>query len=105
MALRLLEIVIPEEHVSDVLAVIEEAQLTNYWQTCSCESRAIYKLILPAESTEKIMDELEKRHGKASEFHMALLPVEASFPSPKSSIHRRQNLHIPVFEVQAVMAL
>ena len=83
MALRLLEIVIPEDHASEVLAIIEEAQLTNYWQTCGCESRVIYKLILSAESTEKIMDELEKRYGKSSEFHMALLPVEASFPSPK----------------------
>jgi len=83
MALRLLEIVIPEEHVGDVLSIIEEAQITNYWQTCSCESRTIFKLILPAESTEKIMDELEKRYGQSSEFHMALLPVEATFPSPK----------------------
>jgi len=83
MALRLLEIVIPEQHVSEVLDIIEEAQITNFWQTCSCESRAIYKLILPAESTEKIMDELEKRYGHSNEFHMALLPVEATFPSPK----------------------
>lgn len=48
MALRLLEIVIPEEHVGEVLSIIEEAQITNYWQTCSCESRTIFKLILPA---------------------------------------------------------
>lgn len=83
MALRLLEIVIPEEKVNEVLDIIEEAQVINFWQTCSCESRAIYKLILPAEDTEKIMDELEKRYGQSSEFHMALLPVEATFPSPK----------------------
>jgi len=83
MALRLLEIVIPEEYVNEVLAMIDEAKIENYWQTCSCESRVIFKLILPVENTEKIMDELEKRYGKSSEFHMALLPVEASFPSPK----------------------
>ena len=83
MALRLLEIVIPEEHVNEVLAIIEEAKIENYWQTCGCESRVIYKLILPAENTEKIMDELEKRYGQSNEFHMALLPVEATFPSPK----------------------
>jgi len=82
MALRLLEIVIPEEHVSEVLTIIEEAKIDNYWQTCSCESRVIFKLILPAEHTEKVMDELEKRYNKSSEFHMALVPVEATFPSP-----------------------
>ena len=41
MALRLLGKVILEEHVSDVLAIIEEAQVTNYWKTCSFESRVI----------------------------------------------------------------
>lgn len=90
MALRLLEIVIPEEHISDVLTIIEKAQLTNYWQTCSCESRAIYKVILPAESTEKIMDALEKRYAKSSDFHMALLSVEASFPSPKEIEEKKE---------------
>ena len=29
------------------------------------------------------MDELEKQYEKSSVFHMALLPVEASFPCPK----------------------
>lgn len=83
MALRLLEIVISEEHVSEVFSIIEEEQITNYWQTCSCESRTIFKFILPAESTEKLMDELEKRYGQSNDFHLALLPVEASFPSPR----------------------
>ena len=95
MALRLLEIVIPEEHVGEVLSIIEEAQITNYWQTCSCESRIVFKLILPAESTEKIMDELEKRYGHAIEFHMALLPVEASFPSPKDIEEQGEEIKEP----------
>jgi len=95
MALRLLEIVIPEQHVSEVLTVIEEAQVTNYWQTCSCESRVIFKLILPAENTEKIMDELEKRYAHSSEFHMALLPVEATFPSPKEIEEKKEAVSEP----------
>ena len=91
MALRLLEIVVPEEVTGEVFKIIETAQITNFWQTCSCESRAIYKLILPAESTEKIMDELEKRYGHSSEFHLALLPVEATFPSPKEIEEKKEN--------------
>lgn len=83
MALRLLEIVVPEKHAGDVQASIEKAQITNFWQTCSCESRVIYKLILPAKNTEKIMDEFEKRYAQSPEFHMALIPVEASYPGPK----------------------
>ena len=95
MALRLLEIVIPEQYVGEVFDIIAEAQITNFWQTCSCESRAIYKLILPAESTEKVMDKLEKRYGNSSEFHMALLPVEASFPSPKEIEEKHEVVNLP----------
>ena len=92
MALRLLEIVIAEEHVTEVLAIIEKANVTNFWQTCSCESRAIFKLILPAENTEKIMDELEKLYGSSGEFHMALMPVEATFPSPKEIEEKKEDI-------------
>lgn len=83
MALRLLEIVVPEEVTGEVLKIIEEAQITNFWQTCSCESRNIFKLIVAAEKTETLLDELEKKYGHLEEFHMVLLPVEASYPSTK----------------------
>ncbi|MDX1776122.1 MAG: TIGR00341 family protein [Desulfobulbales bacterium] len=95
MALRLLEIVIPEEHVSEVLSIIEREQIVNYWQTCSCESRVIFKLILPAEGTEKIMDEFEKRYSSTSDFHMALLSVEASFPSPREIEEKKEESKEP----------
>ena len=95
MALRLLEAIITEEHVNEVLTILEEAKITNYWQTCSCESRVVFKIILPAESTENIMDELEKRYAKTSEFHMALLPVEATFPSPKEIEEKKEEGGIP----------
>jgi len=90
MALRLLEIVVPEEHVGEVLKSIEEAQVLNYWQTCSCKSMVIYKLILPAEDTERIMDSLEKRYADSTDFHMALLPIEASFPGPKDIEEKKE---------------
>ncbi len=83
MALRLLEIVVPEQHVNEILTLLDDARITDYWQTCSCDSKVIYKLILPAESTEKIMDELEKQHGYSSDFRMTLLPVEATYPGPQ----------------------
>ena len=83
MALRLLEIVVPEEGTGDVLKIIEEAQITNFWLTCSCENRNIFKLIVAAEKTEKLLDTLEKKYGNREEFHMVLLPLEASYPSTK----------------------
>jgi uncharacterized hydrophobic protein (TIGR00341 family) len=83
MALRLLEIVVPEEATGDVLSVIEEAQVTNFWITCSCENRNIFKMIVPAAKTEHLLDTFEKKYGSLEDFHMVLLPIEASYPSTK----------------------
>ncbi len=83
MALRLLEIVVPEDATNEVLKIIGEAQITNFWMTCSCESRNIFKMIVAAETTEKLLDILEKKYGSLEDFHMVLLPLEASYPSTK----------------------
>lgn len=83
MALRLLEIVVPEDVTAEVLKIIEEAQLTNFWLTCSCENRNIFKMIVTAEKTESLLDTFEKKYGRLEDFHMVLLPLEASFPSTR----------------------
>jgi uncharacterized hydrophobic protein (TIGR00341 family) len=83
MASRLLEIVIPEEATGEVLKIIADARITNFWMTCSCESRNIFKMIVAAEKTEILLDTLEKKYGGLENFHMVLLPLEASYPSTK----------------------
>ncbi len=80
MALRLIEIIIPEEHASGMLKILDENSVTEHWQACSCESAVIFKILLPAEKTEKIIDSLENRFGHTENFRMVLLPVEASLP-------------------------
>lgn len=83
MALRLLEIVVPEEVTAEVLSIVEEAKVTNFWLTCSCENRNIFKMIVSADKTENLLDTFEKKYGSLEEFHMVLLPLEASYPSTK----------------------
>src|SRR5210317_1847118 len=83
MALRLLEIVVPEEVTGEVLAIVEEEKVTNFWLTCSCENRNIFKMIVTAEKTESLLDTFEKKYGGLEDFHMVLLPLEASYPSTK----------------------
>jgi uncharacterized hydrophobic protein (TIGR00341 family) len=83
MALRLLEIVVPEEATGEVLAIVEKEKVTNFWLTCSCENRNIFKMIVTAEKTEGLLDTFEKKYGGLEDFHMVLLPLEASYPSPK----------------------
>jgi uncharacterized hydrophobic protein (TIGR00341 family) len=83
MALRLLEIVVPEEAAGEVLNIIAENQIANFWQTCGCESRNIFKMIIAAEKTENLLDTLQKKYGHLENFHMVLLPLEASYPGTK----------------------
>jgi len=83
MALRLLEIVVPEEVTGEVLSLVEEAKITNFWLTCSCENRNIFKMIVTADKTENLLDTFEKKYGRLKDFHMVLLPLEASYPSTK----------------------
>jgi hypothetical protein len=90
MALRLLEIVVPEEVTGDVLKIIEAAKVTNYWLTCSCENRNIVKMIVTAEKTENLLDTFEKKYGGLEDFHMVLLPLEASYPGTKEIEERAE---------------
>ena len=83
MALRLLEIVVPEEATGEVLSIVKEAGVSNFWLTCSCENRNIFKMIITAEKTEGLLDTFEKKYGGLEDFHMVLLPLEASYPSTK----------------------
>ncbi|KPK34808.1 MAG: hypothetical protein AMK70_06625 [Nitrospira bacterium SG8_35_1] len=94
MALRLLEIVVPEEVTGEVLAIVQEAKITNFWLTCSCENRNIFKMIITAEKTEKLLDTFEKKYGRLEDFHMVLLPLEASYPSTKEIAEKAEESKI-----------
>lgn len=83
MALRLLEVIIPEEHFKEVVRFFEESEITDFWHACGCESEVVFKAIMPAQKTEAVMDVLEKKYAHLPVFNLVLVPVEASFPSPK----------------------
>lgn len=83
MALRLLEIIVPEQHYNDVSELLKQSEITDHWQTCSCESSVIFKIILQVEKTEEIIDQFENRFKHLEAFRLILYPLEASFPSPK----------------------
>ena len=83
MALRLLEVIVPEQYFNEVSDILEKNEISDYWQTCSCESMIIFKLILQAEKTESLMDQFEAKYKHLKDFRLILQPLEASFPSPK----------------------
>lgn len=83
MALRLLEIIVPEQHFKDVSEVLKQNEIADFWQTCGCDSKIIFKIILQVEKTEGLIDHFESKYKHLDGFRLILYPVEASYPSPK----------------------
>lgn len=83
MALRLVEAIIPEQYTNDMQTILSQQNVFDYWLTCGCEDNAIFKIILPVEDTEALLNAMERRYGHLKGFRMILLPLEASIPSPK----------------------
>jgi len=80
MALRLVEIVLPEDTEKDVEDILVEFQVIQVWLERSPDKRIFMKLLIAAEKTEAVLDMLEKRYSKREAFRIVLLPVEAALP-------------------------
>jgi uncharacterized hydrophobic protein (TIGR00341 family) len=80
MALRLLEIVLPEDAEEDIDGILKEFQVIQMWLEKSQDKRIFAKLLVPAEKTEYVLDALEKRFSTRKAFRIVLLPVEAALP-------------------------
>lgn len=83
MALRYLQVFIPEDERADVDALLEDKELIGTWRDDVDDNRIVLHLILPAEETEAIMDSFGEEYAGSGGFRMVLLPVEAVLPRPE----------------------
>ncbi len=83
MALRLIELTLPKETQQDLSIVLEDYPVADIWQDRLLEGKKVVRILLPTESTEKVLDLLEKKFSHLEEFRLMLLPVEASIPRPQ----------------------
>ena len=84
MALRLLQIFIPEETKSKVEDLVEGREILGAWSDESVENRWVIQLLVPANEVEPIMDRFEEAYADVDDFRFVLLPVEASLPRPEA---------------------
>ncbi len=82
MALRYLQVFIPEDERADVDAILEDKELIGTWRDDADDNRIVLHLVLPAEETEVIMDRFGEEYAGSQGFRMVLLPVEAVMPRP-----------------------
>lgn len=82
MALRLIEMVLPEGDEEAAKVLLKDAPIMHFWHERGEEDRILIKFLIPAEATETVLDTVEKRFATKDGFRIVILPVEASIPRP-----------------------
>ncbi len=83
MALRMLEIVVPDSCVDDLIERIGSdtfPQILESWTCPISEKRSSIKILVDAESTESVTDALARACATHEGFRVVLLPVEGTVP-------------------------
>lgn len=80
MDLRLLEITVPVAVKDDLRVLLEDHPSVRRWEYLSDESTLIWRLLLPANQTESLSDQLSTRFAHLDGFQILTLRVEAVLP-------------------------
>jgi uncharacterized hydrophobic protein (TIGR00341 family) len=82
MALRLIEVVLPEREAETLPSVVDMAPQAGPWHERLEDGRLCVRLLFDRDDTGAVVDELERRFGNVSGFHLLILPVQAALPRP-----------------------
>lgn len=74
-----MQIFLPSESDTNVEQILQGREVLGRWRDDAAKQIALH-LLVPAEETEQIMDQLEGHFSEASAFHVVLFPVEAVLP-------------------------
>jgi len=80
MALRLLEMVLPEKDGAGVRELLNECKVLEHRQIRLGDGEVLIRILLDAERSETVMDLLEKRYAGDEGSRVVVLPVEATLP-------------------------
>lgn len=80
MALRLIEIFLPQSESAYFRELIKDESVIGFWQEESSDTGFFIKVLLSAEKTESFLDDLEKKFTAVEGFRVVMLPVEATLP-------------------------
>jgi uncharacterized hydrophobic protein (TIGR00341 family) len=80
MPLRLMEVVLPEQHLQKVEDLLREEPLAGVWYNRISEQQTLIKILASAEETEHLMDLLDQHFAHEPWFRLILLPVAATLP-------------------------
>jgi uncharacterized hydrophobic protein (TIGR00341 family) len=80
MALRLIEMVLPEKDSGEVRELLKEHNVLEHRQVRLPDGEVLVRILLDAEQSEAVLDLLEKRYTGGEGNRVVILPVEATLP-------------------------
>lgn len=80
MPLRMIELVVSPSEGAAVRAALEEIETVDWWLHGSDDERLGLRILVEAELTDPLLDEVEKRFGSSSGFRIVIMPAEATLP-------------------------
>lgn len=81
MPLRLIEMLIPDDKQSEAKELLEENDLVlDFWFDWISENQLQVKIIVTAEKSQNVLDDLDNKFSRYEEFRMVLTPIEAMVP-------------------------
>ena len=80
MALRLIEMVLPEKDGGEVRELLKEHKVLEHRQVRLPDGEVLVRILLDAEQSEAVLDLLEKQYAGAEGNRVVILPVEATLP-------------------------
>ncbi len=81
MALRQIEVVIPNEGQEVIETLLVDDYVKNFWQDSSeLQSGHLIKVLVDASETEKFLDKAEELLGNLENYRLVMLPIEATLP-------------------------
>jgi uncharacterized hydrophobic protein (TIGR00341 family) len=80
MALRLIEIVVPNGELDNLLKSVEEEGSLGLWMEELSDGQARARVLMPMNQTEALTDRISQEFGNNNNFRMMLFAVEATVP-------------------------
>jgi uncharacterized hydrophobic protein (TIGR00341 family) len=83
MALRLIEVLLPEGIENRLKEIIKDKTDLGVWQEYLSDNQVANHILVRSEKTEELLDLLESNFSTIEGFRVILLPVEATLPRPE----------------------
>lgn len=82
MSLRLIEIYGLTEKKENIESLLKNVTIFGLWQDQLPDKKTVTRILIDSEQTEPVLETLEEKYEKETDFRIIVLPVEASIPRP-----------------------